>query len=122
MARILVVDDAAFLRAMLRDILESAGHVVLSEAANGLEAVDKYKSFRPDIVTMDITMPVMEGIEALREIKSIDPHAKVVMCSALGQKNVIMDAIRYGASDFIVKPFQAARVIEAVDKTMSAVH
>jgi two-component system, chemotaxis family, chemotaxis protein CheY len=122
MARILVVDDAAFLRAMLRDILESAGHVVLSEAANGLEAVDKYKSFRPDIVTMDITMPVMEGIEALREIKSIDPHAKVVMCSALGQKNVIMDAIRYGANDFIVKPFQAARVIEAVDKTMSAVH
>jgi len=118
MARVLVVDDAMFLRAMLRDILESAGHQVLSEAANGAEAIEKYKSFRPDVVTMDITMPVMEGIEALVAIKEIDPQAKVIMCSAMGQRDTIMHAIRAGATDFIVKPFQSARVIEAVNRCL----
>jgi len=121
MGNILVVDDAAFLRAMLKDILEKDGHRVLCEAANGLEAVEKFKAFRPDVVTMDITMPVMEGIEALKEIKKLDPQAKVIMCSAMGQKNMIMEAIRAGADDFIVKPFQASRVLEAVSK-MIAVH
>ena len=120
MANILVVDDAAFLRAMLRDILEKAGHVVLSEAANGLEAIEKYKTYRPDMVTMDITMPLMEGIEALREIKRINPRAKVVMCSAMGQKDMIIDAIKSGANDFIVKPFHSDRVIEAVNKSLAA--
>lgn len=101
MAKIMVVDDAAFLRAMLKDILVKAGHEVVSEAANGMEAVDKYRALRPDLVTMDITMPVMEGVEALKEIRKIDPSANVVMCSAMGQKNLIIEAIQSGAKDFI---------------------
>ncbi len=121
MAQVLVVDDAAFLRAMLRDILEAAGHEVLSEAANGVEAIEKYKSFRPDVVTMDITMPVMEGLEALRQIKAFDANARIIMCSAMGQRDMIMEAIRSGASDFLVKPFQSARVVEAINKTLMAV-
>lgn len=118
MAKIMVVDDAAFLRAMLKDILVKAGHEVVSEAANGLEAIDKYKSLRPDLVTMDITMPVMEGVEAVKEIRKIDPSANIVMCSAMGQKNLIIEAIQSGAKDFIVKPFQSNRVLEAVSKAI----
>ncbi|QTH41474.1 response regulator [Cohnella sp. LGH] len=118
MAKIMVVDDAAFLRAMLKDILVKAGHEVVSEAANGMEAVDKYRALRPDLVTMDITMPVMEGVEALKEIRKIDPSANVVMCSAMGQKNLIIEAIQSGAKDFIVKPFQSNRVLEAVSKAI----
>ncbi|WP_276353873.1 response regulator [Cohnella caldifontis] len=119
MSSIMIVDDAAFLRAMLKEILVQGGHEVVTEASNGEEAVEKYKAFRPDLVTMDITMPVMEGLEALREIRKIDPKAKVVMCSAVGQRQLILDAIQSGAKDFIVKPFQSSRVLEAVNKALA---
>lgn len=118
MAKILVVDDAAFMRNMLKVILETGGHEVLCEAANGIEAVEKYKAYRPDVVTMDITMPEMEGIEALRLIRGTDPGAKVIMCSAMGQQKLIVEAIQSGARDFIVKPFQSSRVLEAVTKVL----
>lgn len=118
MAKIMVVDDAAFLRAMLKDILIKAGHEVVFEAANGREAVDKYRAYQPDLVTMDITMPIMEGIEAVKEIRKLDPMANIVMCSAMGQRNLIIEAIQSGAKDFIIKPFQANRVLEAVNKAI----
>jgi two-component system chemotaxis response regulator CheY len=118
MAKIMIVDDAAFMRMMLRTILEEAGHQVLVEAADGQEAVGRYLAYRPDMVTMDITMPVMEGIESLQEILKADPSAKVVMCSAMGQKQQIIKAIQMGAKDFIVKPFQKERVLEAVDRVL----
>lgn len=119
MAKIMVVDDAAFLRAMLKDILVSGGHEIVCEATNGLEAIDKYSKNRPDLVTMDITMPVMEGIEAVRQIRKLDPNANIVMCSAMGQRNLIIEAIQSGAKDFIIKPFQTTRVLEAVDKAIA---
>jgi two-component system chemotaxis response regulator CheY len=119
-AKIMVVDDAAFMRMMLKHILESGGHEVLWEAATGAEAVEKYKAFRPEVVTMDITMPEMEGIEALRLIREADPRAKIIMCSAMGQQRQIVEAIQSGARDFIVKPFQGPRVLEAVSKVMAA--
>ena len=112
MAKILIVDDAAFMRMMIKDILTKNG----SEAANGVEAVELYKSHQPDLVTMDITMPEMDGIEAVKQIKAVNPAAKVIMCSAMGQQSMVMDAIKAGANDFIVKPFQADRVLEAVKK------
>jgi len=118
MARILVVDDAAFMRMMLKDILTKAGHEVVGEAANGVEAVEKYKELRPDVVTMDITMPEMNGIDAIKEIRKIDPNATVIVCSAMGQQAMVIEAIQAGAKDFIVKPFQPARVIEAVQKVL----
>ncbi|AMW32310.1 two-component system, chemotaxis family, response regulator CheY [Fervidobacterium changbaicum] len=118
MARILVVDDAAFMRMMLKDILTKAGHEVVGEAANGVEAVEKYKELKPDVVTMDITMPEMNGIDAIKEIKKIDPNATIIVCSAMGQQAMVIEAIQAGAKDFIVKPFQAARVIEAVQKVV----
>lgn len=118
MARILIVDDAAFMRMMIKDILTKSGHEVVAEAADGAQAVEKYKEFRPDLVTMDITMPEMDGITALKEIKKIDSNAKVIMCSAMGQQAMVIDAIQAGAKDFIVKPFQADRVIEAINKTL----
>ncbi|AQP54585.1 two-component system response regulator [Vagococcus penaei] len=114
--KVLIVDDAVFMRMKLKDILEKNGYVVVGEAQNGLEAIDKYKATNPDIVTMDITMPEMDGIESLKEIKAIDPNAKVLMCSAMGQQGMVMDAIRAGALDFIVKPFDTDRVIKALDK------
>jgi two-component system chemotaxis response regulator CheY len=117
-ANIMVVDDAAFMRLMIRNILEEAGHTVVCEAENGLEAVDKYKQFHPDLVTLDITMPVMEGLEALRQIRKYDPFAVVIMCSAMGQKPMVIDAIKMGAKDFIVKPVQQDRVLEAVSKAL----
>jgi len=117
-ANIMVVDDAAFMRLMIRNILEEAGHTVVCEAENGLEAVDKYKQFHPDLVTLDITMPVMEGLEALRQIRKYDPNAIVIMCSAMGQKPMVIDAIKMGAKDFIVKPVQQDRVLEAVSKAL----
>lgn len=119
MANVLVVDDAAFLRNILKEILEGSGHHVLAEAADGLEAVGKYKTYRPDLVTMDITMPNMDGFEAIREIRKFDPNAKIIMCSAVGHKDQILKAIREGACDFLVKPFQRDRVLEAVDRAMS---
>ncbi|MEX2462215.1 MAG: response regulator [Paenibacillaceae bacterium] len=116
--RILVVDDAAFMRMMIRDILTKNGYEVCGEANDGAQAIEKFKEVKPDLVTMDITMPEMDGIAALKEIKKIDPLAKVVMCSAMGQQAMVIDAIQAGAKDFIVKPFQPDRVIEAIKKTL----
>lgn len=118
MSRILIVDDAAFMRMMLKDILEKSGYQVIGEASNGIKAVELYKKDKPDIVTMDITMPEMDGIESLKEIIEFDPKANVIMCSAMGQQGMVMDAIKAGAKDFIVKPFQAERVLEAVKKVI----
>ncbi|WP_028986576.1 response regulator [Thermicanus aegyptius] len=116
--RILVVDDAAFMRMMIKDILTKNGFEVVGEATDGVQAVEKYQELKPDLVTLDITMPEMDGIEALKQIRKIDPQAKVIMCSAMGQQAMVIDSIQAGAKDFIVKPFQADRVIEAVRKTL----
>ena len=116
--RILIVDDAAFMRMMIKDILTKNGYEVVGEANDGAQAVEKYKELKPDLVTMDITMPELDGIAALKEIKKLDPQAKVIMCSAMGQQAMVMDAIQAGAKDFIVKPFQADRVIAAIKKTL----
>lgn len=116
--RILIVDDAAFMRMMIRDILTKNGYEVVGEAQDGAQAIEKFKEVKPDLITMDITMPEMDGITALKEIKKIDPNAKVIMCSAMGQQAMVIDAIQAGAKDFIVKPFQADRVIEAIKKTL----
>jgi two-component system chemotaxis response regulator CheY len=116
--RILIVDDAAFMRMMIRDILTKNGFEVVGEAQDGAQAIEKFKEVRPDLITMDITMPEMDGIAALKEIKKIDPSAKVIMCSAMGQQAMVIDAIQAGAKDFIVKPFQSDRVIEAINKTL----
>jgi len=116
--RILIVDDAAFMRMMIKEILTKNNFTVVGEASDGLQAVEKYKELNPDLVTLDITMPEMDGIAALKEIKKIDPNAKVIMCSAMGQQAMVIDAIQAGAKDFIVKPFQADRVIEAIRKAL----
>lgn len=116
--KILIVDDAAFMRMMIKDILSKNGYEVVGEAQDGAVAVEKYKELKPDLVTMDITMPEMDGIAALKEIKKFDANAKVIMCSAMGQQAMVIDAIQAGAKDFIVKPFQADRVIEAIKKTL----
>lgn len=116
--KILVVDDAAFMRMMIKDILTKNGYEVVGEANDGLQAVEKYKELQPDLVTMDITMPDMDGIAALKEIKQWDKDAKIIMCSAMGQQAMVVEAIQAGANDFIVKPFQADRVIEAIKKTL----
>jgi two-component system chemotaxis response regulator CheY len=117
--RILIVDDAAFMRMMIKDILSKNGYDVVGEAENGAVAVEKYSELKPDLVTMDITMPEMDGIEALKKIKQSDPSARIVMCSAMGQQAMVVEAIQSGARDFIVKPFQADRVLEAVSKALS---
>lgn len=119
MSRILIVDDAAFMRMMIKEILSKNGFEVVGEASDGLQAIEKYKELMPDLVTMDITMPEMDGITALKEIKKFDPNSRIVMCSAMGQQAMVIDAIQAGAKDFIVKPFQADRVLEAVNKTLS---
>ena len=116
--KILIVDDAAFMRKMLKDILTKNGYEVVGEAENGAKAVEKYKEVTPDLVTMDITMPEMDGISALKNIRSMDSNAKVVMCSAMGQQAMVIEAIQAGARDFIVKPFQPDRVLEAVKKVV----
>ena len=118
MAKVLIVDDAAFMRMMIKDILEKNGYEVCGEAPNGLVAVELYNKEKPDIVTMDITMPDMDGIEAVKTIIASHPDAKIIMCSAMGQQSMVMDAIKAGAKDFIVKPFQAERVLEAVNKVV----
>ena len=115
---ILICDDAAFMRMMIKDILTKNGYNVAGEAENGLKAVEKFKEVNPDLVLMDITMPKMDGIQALKEIKKIDGGAKVIMCSAMGQQAMVIESIQAGAKDFIVKPFQAERVIEAVKKVV----
>jgi two-component system chemotaxis response regulator CheY len=117
--RVLIVDDAAFMRMMLRDILAKNGFEVAGEAENGKVAVQMYNELKPDVVTMDITMPEMDGIAAVKEIKANDPAAKVVMVSAMGQQAMVIEAIRSGAADFIVKPFQPDRVLEALGKALS---
>ncbi|OEF96286.1 response regulator [Desulfuribacillus alkaliarsenatis] len=116
--KVLVVDDAAFMRVMIKDTLKKNGYEVVAEAANGQEAVKLYQEHQPDLVTMDITMPEMDGIEALKEIRKADGNAKVIMCSAMGQQGMVVQAIQAGAKDFIVKPFQADRVIEAISKVL----
>ena len=116
--RILIVDDAAFMRMMIKDILTKNGFEVVGEAADGAQAVEKYSELNPDLVTMDITMPEMDGITALKAIKKADANAKIIMCSAMGQQAMVIDAIQAGAKDFIVKPFQAERVLEAIKKTL----
>jgi two-component system, chemotaxis family, chemotaxis protein CheY len=118
MTKVLIVDDAAFMRMMLKDILTKNGIEVVGEAVNGIEAVDKYRELSPDIVTMDITMPEKDGISAVKEIKTIDPQANVIMCSAMGQQPMVLEAIQAGAKDFVVKPFQADRVIGSINKVL----
>jgi two-component system chemotaxis response regulator CheY len=116
MARILVVDDAAFMRRMVSDVLTSGGHEVVGEAADGNEAVERYQELRPDVTTLDITMPEKDGLTALRELMAIDPAATVVMCSALGQESKVLEAVKAGAKDFIAKPFEPQRVLTAIEK------
>ena len=116
--KILIVDDASFMRMMIKDILSKNGFEIAGEAENGAKAIEKYKETKPDLVIMDITMPEVDGIQAVKEIKKIDPNSKIVMCSAMGQQAMVIEAIQAGAKDFIVKPFQADRVIEAVRKVL----
>ena len=115
---ILICDDAAFMRMMIKDILTKNGYNVVGEAENGLKAVEKYNEVKPDLVLMDITMPEMDGIQALKKIKAGDPSAVVIMCSAMGQQAMVIESIQAGAKDFIVKPFLADRVLEAVKKVV----
>ena len=119
MARVLVVDDAAFMRKMVSDALTKGGHEVVGEAGNGLEAVAQYQTLKPEVTTLDITMPEKDGLAALKEIIALDPAARVIMSSALGQESKVLESIKAGARDFVVKPFQADRVIEAVGKALA---
>lgn len=114
MAKILVVDDAAFMRKVIKDTLSKSGYTDLYEAVDGADAVEKYSEIHPDLVLMDITMPNMDGLEALKAIRGKDGNANVVMCSAMGQESMVIDAVRSGAKDFIVKPFKADRVLKTV--------
>lgn len=118
MKRVMVCDDAAFMRMLIKDILVKNGYEIAAEAENGLRAVERYPEAKPDLVLMDITMPEVDGIEAVRRIKALDPNANVIMCSAMGQQAMVIEAIQAGAKDFIVKPFQADRVLEAVRKVI----
>ena len=115
---ILICDDAAFMRMMLKDILTKGGYEVCGEAADGVEALVKYNELKPDLVTLDITMPNKDGIAALKDIKAADPSALCIMCSAMGQQSMVIEAIQAGAKDFIVKPFQADRVLESIKKVL----
>ena len=115
---ILICDDAAFMRMMIKDILTKNGYNIVGEAENGAKAVEKYAELKPDLVLMDITMPEMDGIEALKKIKAADANASIIMCSAMGQQAMVIESIQSGAKDFIVKPFQADRVLEAVLKVV----
>ena len=119
-ARVLIVDDALFMRTMLRNIFVESGFEVVGEAGNGNDAVEKYRALAPDLTTMDIVMPEKNGIEALKQIMALNPRARVVMCSALGQESLIIEALEAGARDFIVKPFKPAKVVEVVQKVLAA--
>lgn len=116
MNRVLIVDDASFMRASLRRLLEEGGFEVIGEAENGLDAIGKYKSLGPDLVTMDITMPELDGIQAIRMIRALDSNARIVVISAMGQEGKVREAVVAGAKGFIIKPFKADRVIEALSK------
>ncbi|OLN33495.1 response regulator [Desulfosporosinus metallidurans] len=117
-ANVMIVDDAAFMRMMLKDILTKNGFTVIGEAENGAVAVEKYIELQPDLTIMDITMPEMDGLQAVKEIRKRDSKARVIMCSAMGQQSMVIEAIQSGAKDFVVKPFQAERVVEAVTKAL----
>lgn len=117
--RILIVDDAAFMRMMIKNILLKNGYEIVGEAENGKMAVDLYSETKPDLVTMDITMPEMDGIEAVKAIRSTDSSASIIMCSAMGQQSMVMDAIQAGAKDFIVKPFQQDRLLQAIERVLT---
>lgn len=119
MARILLVDDAKFMRKMLRDIITKAGHEVVAEAGNGEEAIEQYRLYNPDVVLSDITMPVMDGLKSLKVIMTMDANAKVIICSAMGQQAMVIEALKLGAKDFLVKPFQGSRVISAIETVSS---
>ena len=116
---VLICDDAIFMRTMLKDILKQSGFEVVGEAQTGKEAVERYQQLKPDLVTMDIVMPDMGGIDAVREIIKSDPAAKILMCSAMGQQALVVEAIGAGAKDFVVKPFQPARVVDAVARVLA---
>ena len=115
---VLICDDAIFMRTMVGDILQQAGFEVVGEAASGLQAIERYQALKPDLVTMDIVMPDMGGIDAVREITKLDPQARVLMCSAMGQQALVVEALQAGAKDFVVKPFQPSRVLEAVERIL----
>ena len=115
---VLICDDAIFMRTMISDILQQSGFEVIGEAETGAEAVEQFKRLRPDLVTMDIVMPDMGGIDAVRAITKVDPNAKILMCSAMGQQALVVEAIQAGAKDFVVKPFQPSRVLEAVQRVL----
>lgn len=117
--RILVVDDAAFMRMMIKNILSKNGYEIIGEAENGQVAIELYKKLKPDLVTMDITMPEMNGIEGVKAIREFDPDAKIIMCSAMGQQAMVMEAIQAGAKDFIVKPFQQDRILQAIGRVLA---
>jgi len=119
MPTVLIADDAAFMRMMIKNILTDAGYEILGEAENGAVAVAKHRELKPDITTMDITMPELDGLSALRQIREADPTARVVMCSAMGQQSMVIESIQAGAKDFIVKPFQADRVLETLTKALA---
>ena len=116
--RVLVADDAAFMRQMIREILEAEGLEVVGEAVDGVEAIDQFSKLHPDLVTMDIVMPRRSGIDAVKGILELDPQARVVMCSALGQETLVMEALQAGARDFIVKPFKPDNVIATLAKVL----
>lgn len=118
MARVLIVDDALFMRMLLKNIIEKSGNTVVAEACNGEEAISMYAEYHPDLVCMDITMPGTSGLEALRVIKENDPDATVIMCSSMGQSAMVLEAIKLGAKDFIVKPFQPLEMAEIINKVL----
>ncbi len=120
MAGILITDDTAFMRMTLKNILSKNGFAISGEAADGLEAIEKYKTEKPALVTMDITMPNMDGIAAIKQIMSFDSDAKIIVCSAMGQKTLVVEALSAGAKDFIVKPFKPDRIVDAVQKVMNS--
>jgi two-component system, chemotaxis family, chemotaxis protein CheY len=117
--RVLIADDALFMRNMIKDVFSGEDFLVVGEAANGVEAVERYRELKPDITTMDIVMPQKSGIEAVRDIVKLDRNARIVMCSALGQESLVMEAIEAGAADFIVKPFKPEKVLEIVRKVVN---
>ena len=118
MGKIMIVDDAAFMRMMVKDTLSKDGYTEICEASDGVQALQMYKEVKPDLVLMDITMPNMDGLEALKEIKKFDANATVVMCSAMGQEAMVIEAIKSGAKDFIVKPFKPTRILDTVSKIL----
>ena len=118
MATVLLADDLAFIKMVQKDVLEVNGYQVIGDAKDGVEVIEKYKQLHPDVVVMDITMPKMDGLNALKAIKNIDPGARVIICSALGQQQLIIEAIKNGAKDFVVKPFKPARLAAAIQKAL----